>query len=212
MYKIISFACIWNKKKNQATKIKSLNTKMSSKPNFELQEDSPLYHNALQISIKTQSFYCHDTILVKEDDDVECIGNLSFSYEQLLIKARRFSTRRHISSVSNGMLNDEEGGIILMEVHDGKCVKGFSLSRSQLKHIVLNIVNTLSHFMLPVQKHFYPIAFIKVINSQDTKEPLMKTSQLPPLGLHYTFRTHNMCLCNCQMKDLRNFFPDFHDG
>ncbi len=37
----------------------------------QLREDSPLYHDALRISIKTPSFYRHDVFLVDEDDDVE---------------------------------------------------------------------------------------------------------------------------------------------
>ena len=81
----------------------------------QLREDSPLYHDAFRISIKTPSFYRHDVFLVDEDDDVEFKGHLAFSYEQLPVKAKRLQTKRHISSVANGMLNNEKGGIILME-------------------------------------------------------------------------------------------------
>jgi hypothetical protein len=81
---------------------------MSSELDPQLREDSPLYHNALQISIKTPPFYRHDIFLVDEDDDVEFKGHLTFSYEQLPVKAKRLQTKRHISSVANGMLNNEK--------------------------------------------------------------------------------------------------------
>ena len=77
---------------------------MSSKPDLQLQENSPPYHDALQISIKTPSFYCHDTYLVEEDDDVKFKGHLAFSYKQLPVKAKRMQTKRHISLVTNGMV------------------------------------------------------------------------------------------------------------
>ena len=77
---------------------------MSSKPDLQLQENSPLYHDALQISIKTPSFYRDDTCLVKEDDDVKFKGHLAFSYKQLPVKAKRMQTKRHISLVTNGMV------------------------------------------------------------------------------------------------------------
>ncbi len=48
--------------------------KMSSKLDPQLWEDLPLYHDALQISIKTPSFYWHDTFLVDKDDDIEFKG------------------------------------------------------------------------------------------------------------------------------------------
>jgi len=66
---------------------------MFSKSNLQLQEDSPLYHDALCISIKTPSFYRHDTFLVEEDDNVKFKGHLAFSYEQLPVKAKRMQTK-----------------------------------------------------------------------------------------------------------------------
>jgi hypothetical protein len=132
--------------------------------------------------MKTPSFYCHNTFLVKEDDDMEFKGHLAFSYEQLSIKATQLLTKRHISSVANGMLNNKKGGIILMRVHDDRHIKGFTLSRSKQQHIVLSIINTFNCFKPPVPKHFYNIAFIEVIvDSQEPKEPLIKTLQLSPL-------------------------------
>jgi hypothetical protein len=182
---------------------------MSSKLDPQLCEDSPLYHDALRISIKTPSFYRHDVFLVDEDDDVEFKGHLAFSYEQLPVKAKRLQTERHISSVANGMLNNEKGGIILMGVHDDKRIEGFTLSRAQQQHIVLSIVDTFNRFTLPVPKHFYDISFIKIINGKEPKEPLMKTLQLPPVNLQHQLRTEDPCWCNRQVRDLRNFFTDF---
>jgi hypothetical protein len=167
---------------------------MSSELDPQLREDSPLYHDALRISIKTPSFYQHDIFLVDEDDDVEFKGHLAFSYEQLPVKAKRLQTKRHISSVANGMLNNEKGGIILMGVHDDKRTKGFTLSRAQQQHSVLSIVDTFNRFTPPVPKHFYDITFIEII---DGREP-----QLPPVNLQHQLRTEDPCWCNCQVRDL----------
>jgi hypothetical protein len=169
---------------------------MFSKSNLQPPEDLPLYHDALCISIKTPSFYRHDTFLVEEDENVKFKGHLAFSYEQLLVKAKRMQTKRHISSVANIMLNNEKGGIILLEVHDNKCIEGFSLSRYQQQYIVLNIVDTFNQFKLPVPKHFYDIAFIKCIDGREPTDPLMRTLQLPPLYLHHSLRTENACWCD----------------
>ena len=182
---------------------------MSSELEPQLREDSPLYHDALRISIKTPSFYRHDVFLVDEDDDVEFKGHLAFSYEQLPVKAKRLQTKRHISSVANGMLNNEKGGIILMGVHDDKRIEGFTLSRAQQQHIVLSIVDTFNRFTPPVPKHFYDISFIEIIDGKEPKDPLMKTLQLPPVNLQHQLRTEDPCWCDRQIRDLRNFFTDF---
>jgi len=58
--------------------------------------------------------------LLDKDDDVEFKGHLAFSYQQLPVRAKRLQTKKHISSVATGMLNNEKGGIILMGVHDNK--------------------------------------------------------------------------------------------
>ena len=107
------------------------------------------------------------------------------------------------------MLNNEKGGIILLGVHDDKCIEGFSLSRYQQQYIVLNIVDTFNQFKPPVPKHFYDIAFIKVIDGREPTDPLMRTLQLPPLYLHHSLRTENACWCDRQVRDLQNFFTDF---
>ena len=182
---------------------------MSSELEPQLREDSPLYHDALRISIKTPSFYRHDVFLVDEDDDVEFKGHLAFSYEQLPVKAKRLQTKRHISSVANGMLNNKKGGIILMGVHDDKRIEGFTLSRAQQQHIVLSIVDTFNRFTPPVPKHFYDISFIEIIDGREPKDPLMKTLQLPPVNLQHQLRTEDPCWCDRQVRDLRNFFTDF---
>jgi hypothetical protein len=166
---------------------------MSSELDPQLREVSPLYCDALQISIKPPSFYRNDIFLVDEDDDVKFKGHLPFSYEQLPVRAKIMQTKRHISSVANGMLNNEKGGIILMGVHNDKRIEGFTLSRSQQQHIVLSIVDTFNHFTVPVPKHFYDIAFIEIIDGKEPKGPLMKTLQLPPANLHHTLWTEDPC-------------------
>jgi len=163
----------------------------------------------LNLQEKTPSFYQHDIFLVAEDDDVEFKGHLAFSYEQLPVRAKRLQTKRHISSVANGMLNNEKGGIILMGVHNDKRIEGFTLSRAQQQHIILSIFDTFNRFTLPVPKHFYNIAFIEIINGKEPKEPLMKTLQLPLANLQHHLRTEDPCWCDRQVRDLRNFFTDF---
>jgi hypothetical protein len=96
-----------------------------------------------------------------------------------------------------------------MGVHDDKRIEGFSLSRAQQQHIVLSIVNTFNRFTPPVPKHFYDISFIKVINGKQPQDPLMKTLQLPPLRLRHSLRTEDICWCDHQVRDLRNFFTNF---
>ncbi len=96
-----------------------------------------------------------------------------------------------------------------MGVHDDKCIEGFSLSRSQQQHIVLSIVDTFNRFTLPVPKHFYDIAFIEVIDGKQPQDPLMKTLQLPPLHLRHSLHTEDICWCDRQVRDLRNFFTNF---
>jgi hypothetical protein len=66
---------------------------MTSKLDLDLHEKSLLYHEAIRISVKTPSFYRHDTFLVEEDDDVEFKGHLAFSYKQLPLKAKRLQTK-----------------------------------------------------------------------------------------------------------------------
>jgi hypothetical protein len=87
------------------------------------------------------------------------------------------------------MLNNEKGGIILMGVHYNKRIEGFTLSRAQQQRIVLSIVDTFNRLTLPVLKHFYDIAIIKIINGKEPNEPLMKTLQLPPANRHHTLWT-----------------------
>jgi hypothetical protein len=78
-------------------------------------------------------------------------------------------------------------------VHEDKRIEGFSLKTSQQQHIILSIVNTFNHFTPPVPKHFYDIAFIKIIDGKEPKDPLMKTLHLPPLYLHHTLQTEDAC-------------------
>ncbi len=96
-----------------------------------------------------------------------------------------------------------------MGVHDNKHIEGFSLSRSQQQHILLSIVDTFNRFTPPVPKRFYDIAFIEVINGKQPQDPLMKMLQLPPLRLRHSLRTEDICWCDRQVRDLRNFFTDF---
>jgi hypothetical protein len=69
------------------------------------------------------------------------------------------------------MLNNEKGVIILMGVHNDKRIEGFTLSRVQQQHIVLSIIYTFNRFTLPVPKHFYDIAFIKIIDGKSRRNP-----------------------------------------
>ncbi len=52
--------------------------------------------------------------------------------EQLSIKAKHTQPHRHISPVANGMINNEDGGIILMGVHDNGLIYGLKSKSSLL--------------------------------------------------------------------------------
>jgi len=51
--------------------------------------------------------------------------------EQLFITTKHTQTRSHISPVANGMINNEDGGIILMCVQENKLIDGLMLSKAQ---------------------------------------------------------------------------------
>ena len=47
--------------------------------------------------------------------------------EQLSIRAKYTQSRRNISPVAKGMINNEDGGIIIMGVHDNGLIYGLML-------------------------------------------------------------------------------------
>ncbi len=64
--------------------------------------------------------------------------------EQLSIRAKHTQSRRHISPVANGMINNEDRGIILMGVQDNGLINGLMLSKAQQEYLVTNIVDTVN--------------------------------------------------------------------
>jgi hypothetical protein len=66
--------------------------------------------------------------------------------EQLSIIAKHTQSCRHISPVPCGMINNEDGGIILMGIQDNGLIDGLMLSKAQQEHLVTNIVDTFYRF------------------------------------------------------------------
>jgi hypothetical protein len=60
------------------------------------------------------------------------------------------------------MINNEDGGIILMDVQDNGLIDGLMLSKAQQEHLVTNIIDTFDRFRPIVPRHFYEINFILV--------------------------------------------------
>jgi hypothetical protein len=113
-----------------------------------------------QLNILPFSYRRHDQFNVTEGKLVEYKGHKSFSMEQLSIRAKHTQSRRHISPVACGMLNNEDGGIILMGVQDNGLIDGLMLSKAQQEHLVANIINTFDRYRPKVPRHFYEINFI----------------------------------------------------
>ena len=82
--------------------------------------------------------------------------------EQLSNRAKHTQSRHHISPVANGMINNEDRGIILMGIQDNGLIDGFMLSKVQQEHLVTNIIDTFNQFWPKVPRHFYEINFIQV--------------------------------------------------
>ena len=115
--------------------------------------------------------------------------------EQLSIRAKHTQSRHHILPVANGLINNEDGGIILMGVQDNGLIDGLMLSKSQQEHLVTNIFDTFDQFRQKVPRHFNKINFFQVkLTSSKAKEEkayLMDETNIPHL-----LRTTKLCWCD----------------
>jgi hypothetical protein len=93
---------------------------------------------------------------------VEYEGHKSLAIEQLSIIVKHTQSRCHISPVANGMINNEDGSIILIGVQDNGLIDGLMLSKAQQEHLVTNIINTFDRFRPKVPRHFFDINFMRV--------------------------------------------------
>jgi hypothetical protein len=100
-----------------------------------------IYYEGLP-SNQLTSLPCHDQFTIKDGKLVEYKGHKSFAMEQLSIRAKHTQPCHHISPVANGMINNEDGGIILMGVQDNRWIDGLMLSKAQQEHLVTNIIDT----------------------------------------------------------------------
>ena len=82
--------------------------------------------------------------------------------ELLSIRAKHTQSRHHILPVANGLINNEDGGIILMGVQDNGLIDGLMLSKSQQEHLVTNIFDTFDQFRQKVPRHFNKINFFRL--------------------------------------------------
>jgi hypothetical protein len=115
--------------------------------------------------------------------------------EQLSIRAKHTQSRRHISPVACGMLNNEDGGIILMGVQDNGLIDGLMLSKAQQEHLVANIIDTFDRYRPKVPRHFYDINFIRVkLTNSKTKEDKAYLSD--ETNIPHLLRTTKLCWCD----------------
>jgi uncharacterized protein YifE (UPF0438 family) len=148
-----------------------------------------------QLNILPLSYRRHDQFTVKEGKLVEYKGHKSFSMEQLSIRAKHTQSRRHISPVACGMLNNEDGGIILMGVQDNGLIDGLMLSKAQQEHLVANIIDTFDRYRPKVPRHFYDINFIRVkLTNSKTKEDKAYLSD--ETNIPHLLRTTKLCWCD----------------
>ena len=71
-----------------------------------------------KLNIFPFSYRRHDQFTVKEGQFFKYKGHKSFSMQQLSNRAKHTQSRCHISPVANGMINNEDGGLILNGVLD----------------------------------------------------------------------------------------------
>jgi hypothetical protein len=66
--------------------------------------------------------------------------------EQLSIRAKHNQSRRHISPVANGMINNEDGGIIHMGVQDNGLIDNLMLSKHNKNTLLRTSLTLLINF------------------------------------------------------------------
>jgi len=93
------------------------------------------------------------------------------------------------------MINNEDGGIILMGIQDNGLIDGLMLSKAQQEHLVANIVDTFDRYRPKVPRHFYEINFIRVklsnSRAKEEKAYLADETKIPHL-----LRTTKLCWCD----------------
>ena len=94
------------------------------------------------------------------------------------------------------MINNEDGGIILMGVQDNGLIDGLMLSNAQQEHVVANIINTFDRYRPKVPHHFYEINFIPVKLTMDSKAKEEKAPQSDDTSLPHLLRTTKLCWCD----------------
>ncbi len=91
------------------------------------------------------------------------------------------------------MINNEDGGIILIGVQDNGLIDGLVLSNAQQEHVVANIINTFDRYRPKVPHHFYEINFIPVKLTMDSKAKEEKAHQSDDTSLPHLLRTTKLC-------------------
>ena len=149
-----------------------------------------------KLNILPLFYHRHDQLTVKEGKLVEYKGHRSFAIEQLSIRAKHTQSCCHISPVACGMINNKDGGIILMGVQDNGLIDGLMLSKAQQEHVVTNIVDTFDLYRPKVPRHFYKINFIRVKLTKDSKAKEDTAHQSDDTSLPHLLRTTKLCWCD----------------
>ena len=157
-----------------------------------------------KLNIFPFSYRRHDQFTVKEGKLVKYKGHKSFSMQQLSIRAKHTQSRRQISPVANGMINNEDGGLLLIGVQENGLIDGLILSKSQQEHLVTNITDTCGRFSPKVPRHFYEINFIqlKLTNSKAKEE---KTYLSDETNIPHLLRSTKLCWRDHQAITSINF-------
>jgi hypothetical protein len=128
----------------------------------------------------TISYRQQDQFSVKEGKLVKYKGHKSVTMEQLSIRAKHTQSRRHISPVANGMINNEDGGINHMGVQDNGLIDNLMLSKHNKNTLLRTSLTLLINFD---QK--YHVTFMKSISfesnsltrKQKRKKPIYQMKQ-----------------------------------
>jgi hypothetical protein len=88
------------------------------------------------------SYRQNDKLTVKEGKLFKNNGHKFFSNNHLTVRAKHTQSRRHISPVANRIINNQDGGIILISIQDNGLMDGMMLSKAHQEYLVTNIIDT----------------------------------------------------------------------
>lgn len=111
--------------------------------------------------ISTKRYFVQNSRLpFEENTKMEFKNHHSISIEEM--KGARIPKLAPISQTICGFLNQGEGGVILLGIHDSGYVRGIELTPPEMEHLNYSILDTISRFNPPVETDAVQIEFIPV--------------------------------------------------